>query len=92
MAEYIDREVMMAEINDAMDADGMGFIVGCTVKLYLKRQPTADVAPVVHCKDCKHFNRAEFDCKGFKICPASGMDVTPDDFCSYADRRDSDST
>ena len=48
MAEYIDREVMMAEIDDAMDADGMGFTVGCTVKRYLKRQPIADVAPVVH--------------------------------------------
>lgn len=42
---------------------------------------------VVRCKDCKHFDRAEFDCKGFKICPASGMDVTPRDYCSYGERR-----
>ena len=54
--------------------------------------PTVDAEIVVRCKDCKHFDRAEFNCKGFKICPASGMDVTPDDYCSYADRRDGDST
>lgn len=43
---------------------------------------------VVQCKDCKHFDRAEFNCKGFKICPASGMDIKPDDYCSYGERKD----
>ncbi len=46
MAEYIDREALLSEIDDAMDADGMGFVVGTTIKRYLKRQPIADVAPV----------------------------------------------
>lgn len=43
---------------------------------------------VVRCKDCKYFDRVEFNCKGFKICPASGMDVTPEDYCSYGERED----
>lgn len=38
----------MQWIDDTMDADGMGFVVGTTIKRYLKRQPTVDVAPVVH--------------------------------------------
>lgn len=48
MAEYIDREALLSEIDDAMDADGMGFVVGSTIKRYLKRQPTADVVEAVH--------------------------------------------
>ena len=48
--------------------------------------------PVVRCKDCRHFDRAEFNYKGFKICPASGMDVTPEDYCSDADRKDDNAT
>ena len=48
MAEYIEREALLAEIDAAMDNNGMGYVVGQTLKRYIKRQPAADVAPVVH--------------------------------------------
>jgi len=43
---------------------------------------------VVRCRDCEHFDRNVFDFKGFKICPASGMYITPEDYCSYAERKE----
>lgn len=46
--------------------------------------PAADVAPVVHCKDCKHLMFS--DCYG--ECGKGHMGiVSPDDFCSYGERR-----
>ena len=46
---------------------------------------SADVAPVVHCKDCKHLMFS--DCYG--ECGAARMGiVSPDDFCSYGERRE----
>ena len=49
--------------------------------------PTADVAPVVKCKECKYYESAKVNNKGFLICPASGMEITDNDFCSYGERR-----
>lgn len=46
---------------------------------------SADVAPVVHCKDCKHLMFS--DCYG--ECGKGHMGiVSPDDFCSYGERRE----
>lgn len=52
--------------------------------------PAADVVPVVHCRDCKYKAQAKVNKKGFLICPASGMEITDDDFCSYGERRESE--
>lgn len=48
MAEYIEREALIEDIDAAMDCAGMGYVVGQTMKRYIKRQPAADVAPVRH--------------------------------------------
>ena len=48
MAEYIERDALLADLADAMDHRGMGQIVGEALMRYVKRQPAADVAPVVH--------------------------------------------
>lgn len=42
---------------------------------------------VVHCKDCKYVLRAKWNKKGYRICPASHMEITDDDFCSYGEPR-----
>lgn len=80
MAEYIDRNAFlehMKKTNRYFD-----------VKHDIENFPATDVAPVVRCKDCEHFDRNVFDFKGFKICPASGMYITPEDYCSYAERKE----
>lgn len=42
---------------------------------------------IVRCMDCTYWLNAEENEKGFVICPASGMEITEDDYCSYAERR-----
>lgn len=39
--------------------------------------------PIGRCKDCAYKQKAAVNGKGFSICPASGMEITGDDFCSY---------
>lgn len=45
----------------------------------------ADAVVVTRCKNCAHKERATVNEKGFLICPASGMEITPEDFCSYGE-------
>lgn len=46
MAEYIEREALLEDIQAAVDNGGMGGIVAGALKRYVKRVPAADVAPV----------------------------------------------
>ena len=48
MAEYIERETLLDDIDVAMQNAGMGVIVGQTLRRYVKRQPTSDVAEIRH--------------------------------------------
>lgn len=50
MDEYIEREALLADIDAAMENEGMGYVVGQTLKRYVKRAPAADVAPVRHAR------------------------------------------
>ena len=47
-----------------------------------------NAVPVVRCKDCVYKASAEV-IDGFLICPASGMEICDDDFCSYGERKES---
>lgn len=49
--------------------------------------PSADVAPVVRCKDCKYLVDAVVNANGFLICDINDMEIKPEDFCSYGERR-----
>lgn len=53
---------------------------------------TIDAEPVVRCEDCVCWERAIVNKKGFLICPASGMEITYEDFCSYGERRADNAT
>lgn len=46
-----------------------------------------DAVPVVRCKDCVYKASAEV-IDGFLICPAPGMEICDDDFCSYGERKE----
>ena len=94
----IDADKALSKVKPYEASDENWSVTGGTairmIHSTVENAPTIDIGrmaiklgyeQVVHCKDCKHFDRCEFDCKGFKICPASGMDVTPDDYCSYGE-------
>ena len=54
----------------------------------IRELPAADVAEVVRCKDCEHLVNTTINANGFLICDISDMEIAPDDFCSYGERRE----
>lgn len=87
MARYIDADKFLS---DVMKKYGCVPLVGtCTtnnvsLESLLQRQPTADVAEVVRCKDCKHWIwwADEKRCS----CDLHHIRTHRDDFCSYGER------
>ena len=74
MAEYIEREA-------AEDAAGEAYLKGLNPVWAVRDVPTADVVPVVRCKECKHLF--------YTMCAACGfLPHKPNDFCSYGERKD----
>ena len=54
--------------------------------------PAADVAPVVRCKDCKYWHKETLFCDYMPYGEArERVNWYDDDFCSYGERKDSDS-
>ena len=89
MAEYIEREALRDALYDA-DAITMN-----GVKI-LNQFPAADVAPVVHCRDCKHrvekwysdkrMRRGGYQFQGCDIVENCDLGKD-DDFCSRGERK-----
>nr|DAE60718.1 MAG TPA: hypothetical protein [Caudoviricetes sp.] len=50
-------------------------------------EESVDAVPVVRCKDCKYLVNATVNSNGFLICNATDMEIAPEDFCSYGERR-----
>lgn len=48
MAEYIERDALIDDLDAAAKHGGMGAIIAQTLQRYVKRAPAADVAPVAH--------------------------------------------
>ena len=83
MAEYIEREAAYEKCGWYNTVNGKSV---CAVrKDELAAIPAADVAPVVRCKDCIHYE----PCEGGKdFCCFHATGIVPDDFCSYGERKD----
>ena len=80
MDEYIARKTAKRWLAFAV---GTGVSAAETID----QVPAADVAPVVRCKDCKHYDRSEcyhprHERHLQSICQED------DDFCSYGERKD----
>ena len=90
MDEYVKRAAIMEFPirKDHCDKERANehFIFGIeSVLEYVENLPAADVAPVVHCRHCRSYNKprlgwcsVHLDCEG------------PDDFCGYGARKDDD--
>lgn len=101
MAEYIDREALRKVLEnwrdahaDVDDEQGCGLLED--VIWEVDAQPAADVAPVVRCKDCKHYRNYQnglcylhtepkTNARGYS---GDAVCVEPDDFCSYGERKE----
>ena len=85
MNEYIERAALKRELAPYEEND---FSQQMDVILAIvDAQPTADVVEVTFCKDCRYYQDAKVNEKGFLICPASGMEITEMDYCSYGQRK-----
>ena len=97
MDDYIERKALREILvgwrdahADVDDVHGCGLLedVICEVDA----QPAADVAPVVRCKNCTHYDlgvclKIYSDGNAQKD---SWQSRNPDDFCSYGERREGD--
>ena len=61
-------------------------------RILLNTAAVVDAVPVVRCMDCVYKERATVNKKGYLICPASGMEITDRDYCSYGERREDHET
>ena len=97
MSDYIDRERALSYIKSRtlgfLDGYKQGFDAGTEmITTVLKIIPPADAVQVVRCKNCVHYAGAKANEKGFLICPASGMEITPEGFCSHGEQSDESNT
>ena len=84
-----DRLAAIEDIlGDEYDLDELKEMVQANIPRLIDEQPTIDAVPVVRCRECRHYPTAKVNEKGFLICPASGMEITETDYCSYGERMD----
>lgn len=91
--DLISRSALL----DALKTEEWAVILGNSFVRYLKAKALiekippvdaeADLVTVVRCRDCVYWRKAKTNSKGFLICPASGMEIMANDFCSYRERR-----
>ena len=91
MAEYIEREaaVKVAEKYGLANGSALGRHTGLAdcIASEIADIPTADVAPVIHCKDCTFGHYIDY---GHMHClhPCGLTTNMINDFCSYAERKE----
>lgn len=97
MAEYIDRETAIKAIKNADCAAIADDAESCKtdyLREIIESVPAADVVPVVHCRDCKHFNHERMECENEAVSTDHeggaeySLNFELDDFCSYGERKD----
>jgi len=88
--EYIEREAALSLVRPDVPEDEKAAVTIATAKKLVRdivhRTPTADVAPVVHCKDCAH--RTEMGNCGHPRHHGILPSAYPYDFCSYGERNE----
>ena len=86
MAEYIEREKLLSHLFNKQDKP-------LDVMREITEFPAADVAPVVRCKDCKHYLIAdEFEGGKRFMCEVNHFSYINSNgdmrYCSYGERKD----
>ena len=88
MAVEESEAYMSAQVQITDDLDWLiNFATHNKIQRIITDTPTVDAVPVLRCKDCKYAAKAKWNKKGYRICPASHMEIPDDDFCSYGERR-----
>ena len=80
MDDYISRQKLLKDIEQYHLSDGK-------FQYWVEVQPSADVMPVVRCKDCKHWNDAPAN-DGFNSCEMDALIRHESFFCANGERKD----
>lgn len=90
MDEYIEREAAIDAVTEVYYNTPDVNLSGEKFEAAINGILAADVAPVVRCKDCKHYEIHKP--KVLENCERNGyiIPMKPDDFCSYGERKDGD--
>ena len=98
MARLIDADALLkSEIRRCgrIPTIGTGYINEKNFESILAESPTVDAVEVVRCKNCAFYREAEdWDGNKYYACHKRAavliMQMKPDDFCSYGERRTDD--
>lgn len=95
MSDYIEREAAVKYLRSRkaqfVDDVGKGWNAGVEAAIEaIEKLPTADVAPVVRCRECRHWTGVAFGmrCKLYSFPPNAWVYSQADDFCSRWERRE----
>lgn len=82
MDEYISKDEFMQYLEPLTNTPAI------VIKRYVEDMPTADVQPVVHCKDCKHRKERHYEESDEKPyikyeCKFTKYSMSDDGFCSF---------
>lgn len=91
----IDADALIEKFNESVDMaeclidkrTAERFATFCALADAVEQMPTVDAVPVIRCKDCRFghvYKTGEMYC----VHPDGIMRITPDVFCSYAERKD----
>ena len=83
MAEYIEREALLREI-ERREALMVGdkLVSVDAMKSFIKNRPAVDVVEVVRCKDCRYFGLNDENVP-YCLNPFGLDDPEPNGFCNY---------
>lgn len=87
--KLIDADRLRKAVDEAVGRLGLEGKMVMGVAEYLAEK---EGISLVLCGNCEYFPRAKTNKKGFLICPATGMEVFEDDYCSHGDRGDGNET
>ena len=81
MAEYINRAELISNLKEFANEQ-----LTPLIENLIQKQPAADVAEVIRCKDCKHYvaNYCTRDIRG----RTNMFYMSDNDFCSYGKTKD----
>lgn len=89
MKEYIERQAAIEAVLGLTIVDPAVAQYANAVYFILHNLPTADVAPVVRCRECVN-NHPEFVGNETQWCELYHITINPDDFCSQGQRKEAD--
>lgn len=84
-----DNEKLIKWIEESRWIDFQGNILTAPARQIADYLISKGTTIPVRCGECIYMEEA-YEKNGFLICPASGMEITNTDFCSYGERKEND--